>query len=41
MEAIQMQISKKQKKKSDFFSVFLKYRSNFEHFEQKDDPPSS
>ena len=34
-----MQLSKKQAKKNcQFFSAFLKSTSNFEHFEQKDDP---
>ena len=38
-EPIQMQLSKKQAKKNcQFFSAFLKSTSNFEHFEQKDDP---
>ena len=37
---IEMQFSKKQKKFSIFFPVFLKLRLNFEHFEKKDDPHS-
>ena len=36
--SIQMQLSQKQKTFSCFFSPFLKTRSNFEHFEKKDDP---
>ena len=35
-----MQISKKRKQFFDFFSVFFKSRSNFEHFEKRDDPQS-
>ena len=37
---IEMQFSKKQKKFSIFFPIFLKLRLNFEHFEKKDDPHS-
>ena len=35
---IQLQLSKKQKKLSEFFAVYLKSTSNFEHFEEKDEP---
>ena len=35
-----MQLSKKQKKFSPFFSAFLKFTLNLEHFEKKDDPHS-
>ena len=35
---IQMQLSQKYKTFSTFFSAFSKSRSNFEHFDQKDDP---
>ena len=34
---IHMQLSQKQKTFSQFFSAFLKSRSNFEHFDKKDD----
>ena len=34
---IHMQLSQKQKTFSEFFSAFLKSRSNFEHFKKKDD----
>ena len=34
-----MQLSKQQKKFSEFFAAFLKYIINFEHFEKEDDPP--
>ena len=34
---IHMQLSQKQKTFSEFFSAFLKSRSNFEHFDKKDD----
>ena len=34
---IQKQLSQKQKTFSEFFSAFLKSRSNFEHFDKKDD----
>ena len=37
---IQIQISQKQKGFSHFFAAFLKFRLNFEYFEQKDDPHS-
>ena len=33
-----MQLSRKQKTLSDFFSAFLKSSWNFEHFLKKDDP---
>ena len=33
-QPIQIQLSKKQKKNSEFFAVFLKFTSNFEHFEK-------
>ena len=36
-EPIQMQLSRKQKTFSDFFSAFLKSSLNFEHFQKKDD----
>ena len=32
-----MQLSRKQKAFSEFFSSFLKSRLNFEHFQKKDD----
>ena len=35
-----MPLSKKQKMFSEFFAAILKYNSNFEHFENKDDPVS-
>ena len=35
---IQMQLSEKQKTFSQFFAAFLKCISNFERFEEKDDP---
>ena len=34
-QAIQMQSFKKRKKFSQFIFAFLKFRSNFEHFEKK------
>ena len=34
----QMQLSRKQKTVSEFFSAFLKSSLNFEHFQKKDDP---
>ena len=34
-QAIQMQSFKKRKKFSECFFAFLKFRSNFEHFEKK------
>ena len=39
-QPIQMQLSKKQKTFSEFFSAFLKTISNFEHFGKEDDPHS-
>ena len=39
-EPIQMQLSKNYKNCAQFFAVFLKYRSNFEHFQKKDDAHS-
>ena len=38
MQPIQMQVSRKQKTFSEFFSAFLKSRLNLEHFFKKDDP---
>ena len=38
-QPIQMQVSRKQKTFSQFFSAFLKSSLNFEHFSKKDDPP--
>ena len=35
-----MQLSRKQKTFSQFFSAFLKSSLYFKHFEQKDDSPS-
>ena len=35
-----MQLSRKQKTFSEFFSWFLKSSLNFEHFQEKDDSPS-
>ena len=37
-QPIQMQLSRKQKTFSDFFSAFLKSSLNFEYFFKKDDP---
>ena len=37
-QPIQMQLSRKQKSFSHFFSAFLKCSLNFEHFLKKDDP---
>ena len=37
-QTIQMQLYRKQKTFSDFFSAFLKSSLNFEHFQKKDDP---
>ena len=37
-QSIQMQLSRKQKTFSEFFSTFLKCSLNFEHFQQKEDP---
>ena len=39
-QPIQMQLSQKQKKFSEFFLAFLKSRLNFEHLYTKDDPRS-
>ena len=39
-EPIQMQLSRKQKTFSQFFSAFLKSSLNFEHFQKKDDSHS-
>ena len=36
-QRIQMQLSRKQKSFSEFFSAFLKSSLNFEHFQKKDD----
>ena len=36
-QPIQILLSQKQKTFSQFFSAFLKYTLNFEHFQQKDD----
>ena len=35
---IQMQLSQKDETFCQFFIAFLKYRSNFEHFDKQDDP---
>ena len=40
MTPIQILLSQKQKTFSEFFSTFLKYTLNFEHFQQKYDPHS-
>ena len=40
MQPIQMQLYRKQKTFSDFFSAFLKSSLNFEHFQKKDDSHS-
>ena len=37
-QPIQLQLSKKQKNFSQFFSAYLKSISNIEHFETKDEP---
>ena len=37
MQPIQMEVSRKQKTFSEFFSAFLKSSLNFEHFQKKDD----
>ena len=37
-EPIQMQLSNKQKISSNFFWYIFKSRSNFEHFDKKDNP---
>ena len=39
-QPIQMQLSRKQKTFSEFFSPFLKSSLNFEHFQKKDDSHS-
>ena len=39
-QPIQMQLSRKQKTFSGFFSAFLKSSLNFEHFQKKDDSHS-
>ena len=39
-QSIQMQLSRKQKTFSEFFSAFLKCSLNFEHFLKKDDSDS-
>ena len=39
-EPIQILLSQREKTFSGFFSAFLKYTLNFEHFHKKDDPPS-
>ena len=39
-QPIQMQVSRKQKTFSEFFSAFLKSSLNFEHFQKKDDSHS-
>ena len=39
-EPIQMQLSEKQKKFSEFIFAFLKSIFNFEHFSKKDEPHS-
>ena len=36
-QPIQMEVSRKQKTFSEFFSAFLKSSLNFEHFQKKDD----
>ena len=35
MQLIRMQLSKKENTFSEFFSLFLKSKSNFEHFEKR------
>ena len=40
-QPIETQLSKKQKRFSQFFADLLKSQSNFEHFEKKDYPHSS
>ena len=40
MQSTQMRVSKKRIAFSDFFSAFLEFRLNFEHFEKKYDPHS-
>ena len=39
-QSIQMELSKKQKSFSEFFSASSVFRLNFEQFEKKDDPHS-
>ena len=39
-QPIQMQLSKKQKTFSQFSSALLKCKSNFAHFQKKEDPQS-
>ena len=39
-DAIQMQLSQKQKPLSEFFYAFLKFRLNFEHFPKNDNTHS-
>ena len=39
-QPIQMEVSRKQKTFSEFFSAFLKSSLNFEHFQKKDDSHS-
>ena len=39
-QQIQMQLSRKQKTFSEFFSAFLESSLNFEHFQKKDDSHS-
>ena len=39
-QPIQKELSKNQQAFCEFFTAFLKYRSNFENFEKKDDPNS-
>ena len=39
-QPIQILLSQKQKRFSQFFSAFLKYKLNFAHFQKKDDPHS-
>ena len=39
-QSIQMQLSNKSKIFSEIFTPFLKFTSNFKHFEKKDDPHS-
>ena len=39
-QRIQMELSRKQKTFSEFFSSFLKSSLNFEHFQNKDEPHS-
>ena len=39
-QPIQLLLSQKRKTFSQFFSAFLKFTLNFEHFQKKDDPLS-